>query len=183
MSDPQISPLALTDDELGSLYKAVTAPDFRRGLRVVENPRIKRGGSAEPRYQLVLEGSRGENERTVAQFYKHQDAEAVARICTQAAFLIESLQTRDQELSAVTNELAWVQESFDALGVPKALPTGELYSLHGRVLALLQAERERAAHIARTGVGDGASESEVSIVMAIAEAILAPSSQTGECGA
>lgn len=94
-----VSPLALTADELGSLYKAATAAGFRRGLRVIKNERAHRGGKGrdpEPQYQLVLEGTRGTVELTVADVYKKPDAEALARIATQAAFLIESLQSRNK---------------------------------------------------------------------------------------
>lgn len=93
------SPLPLTADELGSLYKAATAAGFRRGLRVIKNERAHRGGKGrdpEPQYQLVLEGTRGTVELTVADVYKKPDADALARIATQAAFLIESLQSRNK---------------------------------------------------------------------------------------
>lgn len=128
--------LNLTDDELGTIEKTLALLKTGDGGH---SPTVQ---SIELRYpphsqeiHAVVPATRGADEVKWAEFYfKGANGSNLARTLELAVRYLDLLPVAVALLREARHELGCVEQSLDAMGVPKALPTGELYSLHGRVL-------------------------------------------------
>jgi hypothetical protein len=135
-----VSPLALTDDELGRIEKAALAADLR-GCRVELGPSLS--GKSERKYLVIAPALRGRAEYAVASFKKKPDAELFVLAADNLAFLVQSLQAERAGHDARREDIECIVAVLDSRQVPKEIAPGQPYRLHGRVLAGLDGLKEK----------------------------------------
>lgn len=141
MSVPAISPLALTDDELGKIYKAISATGIRGGVRVERRevrPSERGKGKSPMLFRVVAAAKRVGGEEVLAHTRKSLNADVIAHAFNNLAFLIESLQSERASVDKEREKINCVAAVLDAKGVPADIAPGQPYSLHGRVAAALK---------------------------------------------